>query len=546
MAYYPLASATKKEESRNKVGGFEQETLFRLGRLCGTIVLGVLVLARPELGTHSQAVGLLLILGWAPLGLLLDLWATPTHRLPVQTCVDLLAVVVCCALLPQLWVTGAVLGALIVGGSVPRFVSSFKLTGMVVPVAFLSAMAGIAWHFQITDTLVPLLAMTFGVPFCFLYALKDLRREQELRDRINVMDSLTRIAGGIGHDFNNILTGIQGNAELAEQKLDRNHVARPYLQALLAESQKAQLFSSQLVAFSGGVVTGSARLDLRAELYGIASLLESALPRGLHLKITTQPNLPLVSGNRAQLQEIMVSSVLRVADAFDHRPGEVEVALRKVERRHAEELVIRVRTNANSVLGNTLESTLGKARPNQQASASNRSSVAAARHVLREHGGDMEMHGDWRSGLVVTLRLPALPATQSSAPRPGVPEPMVPRHVLMLEAVPGVRAVGQSLLQELGHRVSCALTEADAVDILETDPSVEIVLLDTGVADSHVLLDRIYACRPDLPVLVPDLGVLDDPEQSLNYVAKPYSTAGLNSAIARAFAAQRARQNNRG
>jgi len=385
MAYYPLTSATKKAEPRNKNDGFEQATLFRFGRLCGTIFLGVLLLASAELGSNSQAVGLLLILGWAPLGLLLDLWVAPRHRLPVQTGVDLLALVVCCALLPELWVSGSVFGALIVGGSVPRFASSHKLAGVLVPMAFLLAMAGIAWHFRMGDTLFPLLAMTFGVPFCFLYALKDLRREQELRDRINVMDSLTRIAGGIGRDFSNILTGIQGNAELAEQKLDSNHVSRPYLQALLAESQKAQLFSTQLVAFSGGVVTGSARLDLRTELYGIASLLESALPRGVRLKIASQQDLPLVSGNRAQLQEIMVASVLHVADGFEHRPGEVEVALRKVERRHADELVIQIRANTNSALG----STLGKPQPKTQ---------HTIQHKVQASGNKRFSVAGWRNG----------------------------------------------------------------------------------------------------------------------------------------------------
>lgn len=539
MAYYPLASATKKTEPRSKFGGVENATLFRLGRLCGIIFLGVLTLASPELGSHSQNVGLLLILGWAPLGLLLDLWVAPTHRLPVQTSVDLLAVVVCTALLPGVWVSSLVFGALIVGASVPRFAYSHKLAGVLLPAAFVGAMAGVAWQYQMVGTLFPLLAVTIGVPFCFLYALKELRREQELRDRINLMDSLTRIAGGIGHDFNNILTGIQGNAELAEQKLDSNHVARPYLQALLAESQKAQLFSTQLLAFSGGVVTGSARLDLRTELYGIASLLESALPRGVRLQIEAHSDLPLVSGNRAQLQEIMVASVLHVADALERRPGCVEVSLRKVERRHSEELVIQARASSSVV------SSLGESHSNHQRDRSRRFSVAAARHVLREHGGEMEVHGDWRTGLVVTLRLPALPATRASAPRPSVPPPKVPRHVLLLEAVPGVRAVVQSLLQELGHKVSCALSDDDVLQRLAGDDSVEVVLLDVVAAEARELLARIDEMRPDMPVLLPDSGVLEEAGRKLNFVAKPYSSAGLNSAIARAFEARKAQQNNR-
>ena len=547
MAYYPLASAAKKTAAGTKFVSLDSAWLFRLGRMLGMMVLGAIVVVSPELGNHHRDVGWLLMLGWAPLAVVLDLWAEPSQRLPLQTSTDLFAIVVCSAMLPGVWFPALVLGALIIGGSVPRFAISHKFMFALVPTGFIGGMAYVAAHYNIADTWFPLVALSFGAPFCFLFGLKEQRREQELRDRINVMDSLTRMAGGIGHDFNNILTGIQGNAELAEHKLNRNHVARPYLQALMAESQKAQLFSNQLLAFSGGVVTGRARLDLRAELQGIASLLESAMPRGVRLNVETQANLPLVSGNRAQLQEIIVASILHVADSLENRPGGVGVTLRKVARRHGDELVLQARSSS------TEDSTAGMSlAARQRGLGGRRFSVPAARRVLREHGGEMDVHGDWRTGLVVTLRIPGLPATQSNGIRPSAPALLVPRHVLLLEAAPRVRAVGQSLLQELGHRVTCALSDDEVLELLTADDSIDLVMLDIALVDARLLLDRIAAVRPGIPALLPDGRLrdsgLDDSElvesdsvdsarARVSFVAKPYSSAGLNSAITRVFAA---------
>lgn len=530
MAYYPLASAAKKAEASSKFLGSDLTAVFRFARLLVIVLLAMIIIFSPELGSQHRDIGWFLLAVWGPLTLALDLWVSPENRVPVQTLTDLIALVVCSALLPEVWFPALVLGALIVGGSVHRLVLDHKLLFVLVPSAFICGMAAVSSHHQLSDTYYSLLAMLIGVPMYLLYALKEQRREQELRDRINIMDGLTRMAGGIGTDFNNILTAIQGNAELAEQKLDRNHVARPFLRDLLAESQKAQLFSAQLLAFSGGVVTGRARLDLLAELQVIASLLDSALPRGMHLKIEAQQLLPLISGNRAQLQEIMVASILRVAESVAPRPGGVSVTLRKVERRYGDELVVQARSSGSA------EVVLGRAQKRQRSTGTRRFSLASARLVVREHGGEMDVHGSWRDGLVVTLRLPGLPATQANGLRPAVPGPLQPRHVLLLETAPQVRAVALKLLQELGHRVTCALTEHDVVEWLTHDDNVDVVMLDIPISECRALLDRIDGIKAGLPILLPGSERSDADRTQVSFVAKPYSSASLNSAIGRAIA----------
>ena len=397
-------------------------------------------------------------------------------------------------------------------------------------------MALIANEHNIGNTYFTLFALAFGVPFCLLYAMREQHRQEKLRGRSQVMESLTRMAGGIGHDFSNLLTGIQGNAELAEQKLDRNHVALPYLQAMLRESQKAQLFSAQLLAFSGGVVTGRERLDLRAELLGIASLLESAMPRGVRVRLEAEQSLPLVGGNRAQLQELIVASILHVADSLPEGATEVRVTLRNVVRRHGQELVLQAR---HSKVSEHLADFAGTASGRTN---SVRFDLASAQLTMRDHDGRIEVHGDWRSGVAISLRFPGLPATQARPVKPVAPAPLVARHVLLLVAARRVRAVAEDLLRELGHRVTCALTEQDAAARIAGDSSIDVVLIDARVAESQSLLEQIEAVRPNLPVLLaerPDGNAKPPPAPANSgVVAKPYSMAGLNSALSELFSKQ--------
>jgi len=533
--YYPLASAANKPAKRRSFLSFDSSILFRLGRFLGIGALGAIVLNHPELGPGHTNIGWVLMLGVAPLSSIVDYWTPRQHRLVVQTLFDLTGLVLICALLPTTWVPALVCGAFLIGSSVPRFAASHKIAFVLLPTLFLGAMGMLAEHFQVPGAWFALLAFAVASPFCLLYALREQHNEKALRDRENLMDSLTHMAGGIGHDFNNLLTGIQGNAELAEQKLGRNHVARPYLQALLGESQKAQLFSAQLLAFSGGVATGRERLDVHAELMGLAGLLESALPRGVHLHVQAEGTLPLVSANRAQLQEVAVGGILHVADAINLVPSEVSVNLRRVTRRHSDELVVQLRVNR--IYGNpdgTAE--IPVIRENL---ASLRFDLSRAQSIMRDHDGVIDVHGNLREGRVITLRLPALADTQAVQARTIAPGRTVPRHLLLLESAPEVRNVVCNLLAELGHRVTTAEGEDDLIDVIGRDQSIDAVMLNAPLPLSRLLLSGIDDLRPGLPVLLPESlrGRLAElvARSNVNYVAKPYSSAGLNSAIKQLF-----------
>jgi|GEM_PF-3066245 len=535
-SYYPVTSASNKSAPGRRLLTLSAAATLRLGRLLGTISLGLIVLLNPGLGGAHQTVGWLIMLAIAPLGIIIDLWVAPRIRRPVQTAFDLSCVAFTAAMLPTAWFAALVVGALITGCSTPRFALRYKTLFFLLPGAFVGAMGWVANYYSLADTSFPLLAMALSVPFCLLHALQKQNRDEEFHGRMQLMAGLTRMAGGISHDFNNILTGIQGNAELAEQKLDRNHVARPYLRALLAESQKAQLFSAQLLAFSGGGVSGRERLDVNAELNGIVGLLESALPRRVALQIRTESDLPLVSANRAELQEILVACILHVADSIDHLPGKVRVALRTVTRRQGEELVLQIRS------GGAEHKHSGERRSaNRAALASLRFNVSAAAQIMEEHDGSIDVHGDWRSGMVISLRLPGLADTRSQPVRPSAPAALVARHVLLVEAKPAVRQVTHNLLQQLGHSVTSARSSKAALQAVGRDSTIEAILIG-GSAHRPMdgireMLDQVSLLRPDIKVLLSDGGGVAANTQpgGVAALAKPYSSTSLAAAIRRAF-----------
>ena len=115
----------------------------------------------------------------------------------------------------------------------------------------------------------------------------------------------------------------------------------------------------------------------------------------------------------------------------------------------------------------------------------------------------------------------------------------MPRHILLLESASEVREVACELLEALGHQVTAADNEASVIEAITQDSTIDVVLLDTPGPISRILLSRIDAVRPALPALLPEVARervgewIERP--NVNYVAKPYSSADLNSAITRLF-----------
>jgi len=258
----------------------------------------------------------------------------------------------------------------------------------------------------------------------------------------------------------------------------------------------------------------------------LAGLLESALPRDVRLRVRAEKSLPLVSANRAELQELAVGCILHVAGAIDLAPSEVTVKLRRVTRRHGDELVVQVRANT-------------KHSGSGQTATSLRFDLARAQAIMKDHNGAIAVHGNRRENRVITLRLPGLADVQSAPVRNVAPDQTVPRHLLLLESVPEVHAVVCEMLSELGHRVTSAKDRGELFAAISQDSTIDAVMLSNSNPNCEALLKRIHSVRPGLPALLPesvrDGDVLGIQQANVNYLAKPYSSAGLNSAIKRLF-----------
>ena len=158
---------------------------------------------------------------------------------------------------------------------------------------------------------------------------RDVTERMQAEDRLRQaakLESLGVLAGGIAHDFNNLLVGVVGAASLLEEYFPPGAAGREVLDTLQASADRASRLTNQMLAYSGRGSFVIREVDLSHEAQEIAALLKASIPKNVELRFDAERDLPLISADTAQLQQLIMNLALNGAEAVGDARGFVEVA----------------------------------------------------------------------------------------------------------------------------------------------------------------------------------------------------------------------------
>ncbi len=161
-----------------------------------------------------------------------------------------------------------------------------------------------------------------------LVVIRDVseRRRAEIQlQEVQKIESLGVLAGGIAHDFNNLLVGILANADLVVRALPEVHPAHRHAETIATSARRAAEMCEQLLAYSGRRKIDLEKIDLSALVEEMARLLALPLSKKAHIEWGLAPDLPVLSGDGAQLRQVVMNLVGNAAEAVGDRAGTVQV-----------------------------------------------------------------------------------------------------------------------------------------------------------------------------------------------------------------------------
>jgi PAS domain S-box-containing protein len=161
----------------------------------------------------------------------------------------------------------------------------------------------------------------------------DEERRQTLETRLRAaerVESLALMAGGVAHDFSNLLTAIIANAEMLRLLVRDDAAQTATVEEVLGAANTAAELVDQLLTYAGGGAVHMEPVDLGELVAETLRLLRRRVPQGIELRLLSEPGAPPVRGDRAQLRQIVLNLVLNASEAIAAPTGSVEIRVRRL------------------------------------------------------------------------------------------------------------------------------------------------------------------------------------------------------------------------
>ena len=155
---------------------------------------------------------------------------------------------------------------------------------------------------------------------------REHRRSEEALLRTQKMESLGLLAGGVAHDFNNLLVAMLGQSSLALAKLPPQSAAREHIRKSVQAAERAADITRQMLAFAGRGQFELRAIDLNILIQENLHLLELAVPKHVKLTPRLQKDLPMITADPGQMQQIIMNLILNGAEAIGEDAGTVVVS----------------------------------------------------------------------------------------------------------------------------------------------------------------------------------------------------------------------------
>ncbi len=381
-----------------------------------------------------------------------------------------------------------------------------------------------------------------------------VEKEFEARLQSQKMEAIGQLAGGVAHDFNNMLTVIIGCTELVLQQLESDSPARADLDQIHQTATSASSLVRQLLIFGRKSIVRPTVLDLNQIVINVTKMLRRLIGENIELIVRPAAGDARVEADGGQIEQVIMNLAINARDAMP-TGGVLTIEIRAtiadepLARTHGVPLGNRFVTIVISDTGIGITSDV-QARifepffTTKGPSKGTGLGLATVHEIVRRAGGIISVQSAPGHGTSFTIHLPRADAPVE-APREPARQPELTvvdgATILFVEDDDGIRSLTTRLLRRRGYTVLTAGHAEEAIAIADRGGRIDLLFTDVVLPDldGRILAERLQRDRPNLKVLYTsgynDQSMLLNDLEDAPYLQKPYTPASLALGVGQAL-----------
>lgn len=375
----------------------------------------------------------------------------------------------------------------------------------------------------------------------FVCTIKDISAQRQIERELaqtRKLEAIGRLAGGVAHDFNNMIGAIMGATDLIELESDKPEV-HEMVEVIRDGSERARDLTGQLLELSRRGTHVAAPVNLHAVVDAAVTLLKRTLPPHIEIEIDLRAQRSVIEADRTQLQSALINLGVNAAHAM-RTGGKLTFATQLVTTSEGEFIEIRTTDTGEGISQDHIDQIFDPFFTTKSEGEGTGLGLAAVHGTIHQAGGTIRVESELHKGTTFHIRLPLSHKEATNATKSAELSAVATGTILVIDDEPLVRRTTRKLLERAGYDVLEASDGANGLKVLETQADVvDVVLLDAVMPrmSGKECYRRIRAQWAELPVVLCSGFVREgDVEQLLGegmkgFVRKPFSAIDLRKAI---------------
>ncbi len=335
-------------------------------------------------------------------------------------------------------------------------------------------------------------------------AEESLRKTEEQLRSAQKMEAVGRLAGGVSHDFNNLLTAIMGYSELILHRLDPRDPLRRDLEEIRKAGERASSLTRQLLVFSRRETVAPQVLDPNAVIADMEKMVRRLIGEDIELRVQLDRSLGRAKIDKGYLEQVVLNLCVNARDAMP-RGGKLSVETSNVERNGAPHVRLSVTDTGCGMGDDVLVHLFEPFFTTKELGKGTGLGLSTVYGIVRGAGGEIAVESEVGRGSSFIVLLPTVAGDVSSPVGASAgPIPRGAETILLVEDDEMVRNLSLRVLEMSGYRVLVAKNGGEALLICEQHGGqIDLVVTDVvmPMMSGPELAARLEKARPKLRVL---------------------------------------------